>query len=864
MWITVDNLTALIQGGFLYIFLLHLIFSYSVDIITIIMKRKLFVVLISFLIVAISATSIGLISWYLVLKFRNDDPQNKIHNHEYTVQSVREPTCTGQGYTTFICDCGRSYIGDYKSALGHSLNENNICTRCGFFQHEHEYEETVIEPTCTEQGYTKGKCIYCTAGFTAYYTDALGHDFADGKCTRCGQSKPSDGLIYTLSEDGTYYICSGGNNSIKNLIIASVYDGKPVREIGADAFDYGDIESVIIPDGITVIGHGAFKVCHKLKSVTIPSSLTKIDGIAFILCDQLADINFNGTIAQWFSIEKHTSWNMDTGNYTVHCTDGDVLKENDIQPTAGLDFTLSTDGDYYIVSGMGTATDTDIVIPALYNGKSVKKIGNGAFQLSQITSLSIPDGVTEIDERAFLYSSVTKITIPASVTSIGNNAFYFCSKLTDINFNGTKAQWNAIQRDDSLEQYATNCIIHCTDGDKLPSTQTKNDLIYSLSDDGAYYICKGLAPSISKSLITIPSDINGVPVREIAPSAFSNDNTIQSVTIYGNIDSIGEFAFSGCNYLTSINIAGSVKVIGNSAFRSCRLINNINIPDGTTSIGEYAFSGCEHLIIITLADSIEYIGSCAFTGCDNLKEIILPASLNSVSDVTFSGCSALTSVKFNDGLTSIGSSAFYSCENLTGIIIPDSVSSIGEKAFNYCENLSQIKIGKSVKTIGNGAFQGCAMKDIIIPDSVTQIDDYAFYGCNNLESIVIPDSVKTIGSTAFAYCKNLSQIEIGNGVTSIGNGAFRGCAIKSIIIPDSVMRLEDYAFYGCSNLESVTIPSGVTNFGSYTFTSCPNLTDIIYKGSMEEWEAIWGSSWLYLTNTCTVHCTDGYVTLNKK
>ena len=51
------------------------------------------------------------------------------HTHTYT-PVVTEPTCTEQGYTTYTCACGDSYVGKYVDASGHSY-ENGTCTVCG-------------------------------------------------------------------------------------------------------------------------------------------------------------------------------------------------------------------------------------------------------------------------------------------------------------------------------------------------------------------------------------------------------------------------------------------------------------------------------------------------------------------------------------------------------------------------------------------------------------------------------------------------------------------------------------------------------------------------------------------------------------
>jgi hypothetical protein len=58
----------------------------------------------------------------------------------------------------------------------------------------------------------------------------------------------------------------------------------------------------------------------------IPNSVTSIGEQVFQDCDSLTDIIYQGTLEEWNKISKGMSWNSKTGNYTVHCTDGDITK----------------------------------------------------------------------------------------------------------------------------------------------------------------------------------------------------------------------------------------------------------------------------------------------------------------------------------------------------------------------------------------------------------------------------------------------------------------------------------------------------------------------------------------------------------
>ena len=98
----------------------------------------------------------------------------KEHVHSFGNPVVTAPNCTEQGFTTRSCKCGETTTDTYVDALGHDY-KNGVCSRCGEREaHTHDFVETVTAPTCTEQGYTTYTCS-CGETYTKNYVSALGH-----------------------------------------------------------------------------------------------------------------------------------------------------------------------------------------------------------------------------------------------------------------------------------------------------------------------------------------------------------------------------------------------------------------------------------------------------------------------------------------------------------------------------------------------------------------------------------------------------------------------------------------------------------------------------------------------------------------
>lgn len=74
--------------------------------------------------------------------------------------------------------------------------------------------------------------------------------------------------------------------------------------------EYSDeIKSIVIEDGVTAIGSGAFSYCNKVTSITIPASVTKIMDNVTYNCVSLTDVYYGGTQADWNGILFYDSGN---------------------------------------------------------------------------------------------------------------------------------------------------------------------------------------------------------------------------------------------------------------------------------------------------------------------------------------------------------------------------------------------------------------------------------------------------------------------------------------------------------------------------------------------------------------------------
>lgn len=206
----------------------------------------------------------------------------------------------------------------------------------------------------------------------------------------------------------------------------------------------------------------------------------------------------------------------------------------------------------------------------------------------------------------------------------------------------------------------------------------RSTLDYPASNDEFMYDVYTEYVSISKYIgkssdVTIPTELEDLPVLSIRDNAFEENSYIKNVVIPEPVCKIGKEAFRACPSLKSVSLPTTLKVIGSDCFRGCDVLSELIIPANVDNIPSGLCSGCESLYNVEILESKNdasrscKIESSAFAYCHSLYGIYIPKRYTEINDTAFrDSMDNLVIYGYGSGAT-----AKYCSENLINFVVLD-------------------------------------------------------------------------------------------------------------------------------------------------------------------------------------------------
>ena len=735
-----------------------------------------------------------------------------------------------------------------------------------------------VAATCTSPGNEQywectecGKLFSDEAGTTEIASAAtapLGHDFADGVCTRCGE-KDYDTQIgpltraefekaldiaalpnFTVTDkdpDGTV-------NFIYKFVTTEEYDVAYYSEPGAGedyfflqdkstgvttqyAYDRDESKWTSEPTKKTVasIKTGFVYADNSSLSMDVAGAYptATFDGTKYILpdCYRYHTLDWERDVEVTFDSDKRlASLRTVIGDFsTPYCfsdygTTEVTLPDFEAQATWGFVF---SEDDLGLVTAYfnpddpicGAYAPDRIYVPAEWNGKPVSVVNISSVYDSTYISLK---GLDALERLVINYAtSLDTLELPLITEEIFPY-LYGVDALKTVTYPGTKAQWTAAGLDDDFDGYRGLTVEFGTHTFGEWQTESEAD-------------CE------NAGLMTRQCSDCGKVEEQIIPAkghSFGDWQTVTPVTC--TADGLDERACQACGYK----------------------------EERTVTASGHAFGEWTVLSAATCVDDGEESRTCSVCGTEE-KRVIPATGIHSYSEEW------ITSPETHwHECTVCGATADKSAHELAD---GNECSVCGYMRMEFTLNgngtlymltkvnftAERIEIpatykGLPVTSIGDSVFEGHAeLVTIVIPEGIVKIGKRAFADCTGLTGLVLPDSVRTIGDRAFINCSSITELDL-VGINSLGEYVFAGCKSLHTVHIDIYGWLRG-TFRGCSALKNVTIEQGnLSGIHEATFTGCDQLEEITFNGTKAEWLKIEVREY-WTTNRMPVKCTDATV-----
>ena len=427
-------------------------------------------------------------------------------------------------------------------------------------------------------------CINC--GMGDKHMNVLHHSFYSGTV-----NVPSS----VWCDDKPYNVTAVDNNAFASFT-GTVTLSEGIKTIGRDSFyNYHPSGNAVftVPSSVTEIGEGCFERTTATVQFAEDSELKTVGATAFAQLTQ-------STLVLPDGLETLGDRVFENSNNTAVTIPGTVTN---LSPSVLSGYT----GTLSFTDGPANFKITDDV---LYGWGKLIQVRD-----KTVTSITIPEGITEIGPLAFANMSTLKtVNLPFTLTTLGYGAF---SK-SGIESIVIPANVSSMVEAPSSNTY-NGLFAYCT---SLQSVEIKGN--WDAIPDYAFYNCTAL------ETVQFPASVTAV-----GKQAFQGCSDLQTVDL-SNIETIGEQAFrqSGISDVVSLN---RLQSMGRTAFLKCTNLTSMILPEGITSIELSTFNGCTGLDLLVLPSTITSIENFALAlgSSSNCNLVMKSVALSDVAENAF-------------------------------------------------------------------------------------------------------------------------------------------------------------------------------------------------------------------------------------
>ncbi len=356
---------------------------------------------------------------------------------------------------------------------------------------------------------------------------------------------------YLVVGDGILIKCNVHPNFID-------LENKNIKVIGATAFwnaeseglaaEYGyryasSLETVKIPDTVTVIGNSAFAGCYYLKEIILPAGVTEIQDNAFNIYAEDVD----GTAKIDYSACQNLEY---IGLYAFHGCYG--IEEFNIP------LSVETIGSYAFA---GTKAYDSFMAEAAKAEKEEDRYY-----------------VTEngILLAAYVADGQTKITVPDGVKKIAGSAF---------------SGWDIA--------YVPETTAGLSD-----SGVSKYNISYQVKEISLPDGLEVIGDTAFFRMLSVETIVFPDSLRVIETDAFAFCTALSSISGGSNVKTIGDYAFRYCTSIPAFQFSSNTEEIGQGIFMGCSSIKTVKLPQGLSFPGVELFdSDCVSLTTLSVDSS---------------------------------------------------------------------------------------------------------------------------------------------------------------------------------------------------------------------------------------------------------------------